>query len=225
MNIFQHIARFDPRFAPTCVFDIGANIGQTVGQIRRAWPSVLVHAFEPISSTFAKLEENTADDAALVRHRLAFGSRACRAVMHAEPQGLLNRIVGTGSRKPPGRGPTEEVEVVMGDAFCAAQGITDIGMLKVDTEGHDLEVLVGFREMLAARRITYVEVECAIAPDNAMHVPLSRLSDFLFAFGYGLYNLYPGIRRNLNTNKPERGMWYGNAVFVAEAWPDNAEYA
>lgn len=218
MSIFQHIRNADQGFAPRCIFDIGANVGQTTRQIRSVWPEVQVHAFEPVSSTFARLEENLGADPAVTLHRLAFGSRPGRARMLAMPGGVMNRIVD----RPVGNAMVEEVEVVVGDAFCAAQGIDRIDILKIDTEGHDLEVLAGFRNMLAERRVAYVEVECGIAPDNRMHVPFGRLADFLFAFGYGLFNLYAGGRANLSARRRDRGIWYGNAVFVAEDWPEDA---
>ncbi len=215
MRAFQDIRAADPDLAPACIFDIGANVGVTVGWLRRVWPDAVIHAFEPVSTTFAKLEENTAQDPKVHRHRLAFAARPGKAVMRAQPLGVMNKII----TKPEARLPVEEVEVAAGDAFCAAQGITRIDVLKIDTEGHDLEVLVGFREMLAARQIAYVEVECGIAPDNVMHVPFARLAEFMFAFGYGLFNLYNGMRLNLTKRTKDRGIWYGNAIFVAERWP------
>lgn len=218
MNVFRQIQLVEPDFSPTCIFDVGANVGQTTRQIRGLWPEVTVHAFEPVSSTFAQLERNLAGDRATRMHRLALGSRPGMARMLAQPGSVMNRIVN----RPLGAQPVEEVEVVVGDAFCADHGIDRIDILKIDTEGHDLEVLTGFRNMLADRRIAYVEVECGIAPDNAMHVPFGRLADFLFAFGYGLFNLYPGMRVNLTTRRRDRGIWYANAVFVAERWPEEA---
>jgi FkbM family methyltransferase len=216
--MFLDIRNSDLDFRPSCIFDIGANVGQTVQGLRRVWPDVEIHAFEPVGSTFAKLTENVAADPRVHPHRLAFGSRPGRARMLAQPLGVMNRIVSA----PCPAMPTEEVEVVAGDTFCAAHRIDRIGLLKIDTEGHDLEVLVGFRGMLAARRIDYVEVECAIAPTNTMHVPFTRLADFLFAFGYGLFNLYAGSRNNITQRTRERGIWYGNAIFVAERWPEDA---
>lgn len=218
MMIFRQIQAADPDLAPRCIFDIGANVGQTTRQIRAVWPEARIHAFEPVSSTFDQLQANVAGDHATTPYRLAFGGRPGRASMVAKPGGVLNRIV----ERPAGNLPIEEVEVVTGDAFCAAQGIDRIDILKIDTEGHDLEVLVGFRNMLAERRIAYVEVECGIAPTNAMHVPFGRLADFIFAFGYGLFNLYAGMRPNLTTRRRDRGIYYGNAVFVAERWPEDA---
>lgn len=218
MNIFQQIKAAEPDFAPSCIFDVGANVGQTTRQIRSLWPTVPVHAFEPVSGTFALLEQNLAADAATTLHRLALGSRAGTARMLARPGGVMNRIVTHAA----GAQQVEEVRIVVGDAFCAERGIERIDILKIDTEGHDLEVLAGFRNMLADRCIAYVEVECGIAPDNRMHVPFNRLAEFLFSFGYGLFNLYPGMRVNLTTRRRDRGIWYGNAVFVAERWPEDA---
>ncbi len=225
MNVFRAIRQADPSFVPASVFDIGANVGQTHAQIRIAYPEVPVLCFEPVAATFATLAEKLAGDPAAKAYRLAFGARAGRALMQARPGGVTNRLITA----PPANKaiPTEEVEVATGDAFCAGHGITEIGILKVDTEGHDLDVLVGFRGMLAGRRVRYVEAECGVSPRNFMHVPFTRIADFMFAMGYGLFGLFPGGQHargyaNLNTGKRERGIWYGNAVFVAEPWPEDA---
>lgn len=225
MGIFRQIQAAEPDFVPSCIFDIGANVGQTLAQIRKTYPNVPVHAFEPVSATFARLQAVAAGDAAATLHRLAFAARAGRAVMHARPGNTMNRIVDGPPASP--KIPVEEVEVVAGDAFCAALGIDEIGILKIDTEGHDLEVLAGFHGMLAARRIRYVEAECAIAPSNKMHVPFTRIADYMSALGYGLFGLFaagkhPKGYANLHSGKRERGIWYGNAVFVAERWPEDA---
>lgn len=225
MNIFADIRATEPDFTPACIFDIGANVGQTLALIRQVYPTVPVHAFEPVSATFARLRAAAADDAAATVHRLAFAARAGRATMQARAGDTMNRIVTGPSGNP--NLPIEEVEVAAGDAFCAARGIEEIGILKVDTEGHDLDVLAGFHGMLAARRIRYVEAECAISPHNRMHVPYMRIADYMFALGYGLFGLFPAGRHprgyaNLHTRKRGRGIWYGNAVFVAEPWPEDA---
>jgi FkbM family methyltransferase len=209
-NIFRAIRQADPSFVPANVFDIGANVGQTHAQIRIAYPDVPVHCFEPVSTTFETLAPRLAADPAATAHRLAFGARPGRALMLARPGGVMNRLLD--SPRPNPAVPTEEVEVVAGDAFCAEHGITEIGILKVDTEGHDLDVLVGFRQMLAARGVRYVVAECGISPRNLMHVPFGRIADFMFAMGYGLFGLFPAGRHpqgyaNLTTGRRERGIW------------------
>jgi FkbM family methyltransferase len=224
-NAFLRIRYADVELAPACIFDIGANVGQTVAQIRDAYPDVPVHAFEPVAATFATLQAATADDPATTVHRLALGARAGMATMTARPGGVQNRIIQAGAHT--GGAPQEQVEVTAGDAFCDRRGISRIGILKVDAEGHDLDVLVGFRGLLAERRIDWVVVECGVSPRNRQHVPLHRLSDFLFAMGYGLFGLFPAetrrqIRRAPGAAPHGLGLWYANAIFVAEPWPEAA---
>ncbi|CAH0202683.1 FkbM family methyltransferase [Roseomonas sp. CECT 9278] len=218
MHLYRRIAREHPGFAPARIFDIGANVGQTVRELRATWPDAVIDAFEPIRSTFEKLRANTAGDPALTLHRLAFGARPGRVSMLAKPGSPMNRIL----RQPGTEKHVEEVELVAGDVFCAAQGIDRLDILKIDTEGHDLEVLAGFHRMIADRRAEFVIVEVGIVPDGPFHVPYARVAEFMFAFGYGLYQLFPGGRMNFQTNTSMRGLSYANAVFVAEPWASGA---
>src|SRR6478735_4922614 len=41
------------------VFDVGANVGQSVTRFRDLWASCTIHSFEPSPQTFAKLQANT----------------------------------------------------------------------------------------------------------------------------------------------------------------------
>ncbi len=218
MSIFRQLRQGMPDFVPPCIFDVGANVGQTVRQIVSTYPSVPVHAFEPVSSTFESLRAAVEPLPQVAAHRIALGSRPGRAIMRAIPDNVANRIL----TEQPAHGQTEEVEVTTGDLFCSAHGISEVGILKIDAEGHDLEVLVGFRGMLVERRCAYVQVECGISPDNRMHVPFPRLAEVMFAFGYGLLALNGVASANLTTRRRDRGMWFGNAVFVAERWPEDA---
>jgi FkbM family methyltransferase len=225
-NMFGRIHEADPHYVPPCIFDIGANVGQTVAQIRDVFPAVPVHAFEPVASTFAGLQAAIAQDTMTTAHRSAFGARCGTAVMMALPGGVQNRILPSRTTRPDL--PHEEVEVIAGDVFCARHGIGEIGILKVDAEGHDLDVLAGFHGMLAARRIHYIVIECAVSPRDRAHVPLNRIAEFVFAFEYLLFGVFPadgGFRpvRSAAGGPNLRGMFYGNAVFVAEPWEDQGQ--
>jgi FkbM family methyltransferase len=221
-NLFQAIHRADPRFRPRRIFDVGANIGQTVARIRAVYPHAPIDAFEPVAATFESLAAATADDEATQVHRLALSARPGVAVMSATPGSQQNRVLPAGSAPP--AAPQEQVELITGDQFCARNTIREVGILKIDAEGHDLDVLVGFHTMLAQRRIHYVIVECGILPSNRTHVPLWRLTGFLSPCGYELVGLYPAnLPRRVGVgpdSRPSvRGMRYGNAIFVAEPWP------
>jgi FkbM family methyltransferase len=45
------------------------------------------------------------------------------------------------------------------DDFCAEQAIAEIDLLKIDTEGYDLQVLEGARSLLTRGRVRFVYSE------------------------------------------------------------------
>ncbi|MEP7359891.1 MAG: FkbM family methyltransferase, partial [Anaerolineales bacterium] len=80
------------------------------------------------------------------------------------------------------------VQALRLDDFIGQHGLRHISLLKIDTEGHELSVLRGAVETLAANRIEAVQFEF-----NRMHV-ISRvfLSDIVNALpGYHFYRLLP----------------------------------
>jgi hypothetical protein len=76
--------------------------------------------------------------------------------------------------------------------MLSAPGIRSerIGFLKIDAEGHDLEVLRGFAAMLKASRVDLVEAEVGMNPENRMHASFGSVQKFLERLGYRLFLLY-----------------------------------
>ena len=56
-------------------------------------------------------------------------------------------------------GETEAVELTTVDDYCAAHEISAINLLKIDTEGHDLLVMLGAQAMLDRRAISVLQFE------------------------------------------------------------------
>jgi FkbM family methyltransferase len=155
-----------PKARLDLVFDVGANIGWVSWQFVRLLPHVRVHAFEPVPGTFADLTANLArfpgtDRVTLVP--IALGAAAAYARMTSYPGFTTNRILTTEGE------PTVEVEVQRGDDYCARQGLDHIDYLKIDVEGHDLEVLQGFGGMLKRGAINFVQVEVGFSGEIPIH--------------------------------------------------------
>jgi hypothetical protein len=75
VNPFVDVAwSLKDRVAPV-VFDVGANIGQTVQRIRRFLPSSFIHSFEPVPSSFEKLRTNTQGFTNLTVNHAAVGAK------------------------------------------------------------------------------------------------------------------------------------------------------
>jgi FkbM family methyltransferase len=125
--------------------DVGANLGYfSIGMAQAVGPTGRVDAFEPVPPTFARLAAGArANDLAQLHvHAHALGSE------HGEAEIAWDeRIAGSASLH--GGGPSRAVvEVRRLDEL----GLPPPRAIKLDVEGHELEVLRGARETIASAR-------------------------------------------------------------------------
>jgi hypothetical protein len=90
----------------------------------------------------------------------------------------------------PASGLTQEVMIETVDGFCRRRGVDHISLLKIDTEGHDLAVLVGAEDLLRRQAIDLIDVEAGMNPENQRHVPVGEFSSYLETHGYRLFGIY-----------------------------------
>jgi FkbM family methyltransferase len=168
------------------ILDVGANIGQSAIRFRAAFPSARIVSFEPIASTFAQLEKRTRG-LGVDLHKLALGSQVEASTMFLTPVSLTNSLI-----RPPEdelRG-SEAVEVVTIDKFVREQKIESIGLLKIDVEGFDLEVIKGAAETLASGSVRFVMVEVGFHPGDDRHPLFDAVRDTLALSGFKVFGLY-----------------------------------
>lgn len=145
------------------IFDVGANIGQFSSLLSRGLgqQAFEIHAFEPGSLAFDALQASFAANPNMRLNRLALGSTKHVAPLYRDREGstlsslYCRRIAGS----EPAFTSSETVNVERLDDYCSLHGITHIDLLKLDVEGHELEVLRGGRGMLAGGRIARVTFE------------------------------------------------------------------
>lgn len=144
------------------VLDIGANVGAYSKSIRSANPIVQIHAFEPHPKTYLKLTENMAS-LSVRTYNVAVGSGAGQLSLfdYAEEDGSshasLYRDVIEHIHKE--RSTRHEVKVISLDTFMVDHGIEQVALLKIDTEGHELEVLQGFQRFIRANKVELIQFE------------------------------------------------------------------
>jgi FkbM family methyltransferase len=54
---------------------------------------------------------------------------------------------------------TEEINLTTIDSFCVSNGIENIDFLKIDVEGHELNVLQGAKRMIENEKIRFIQFE------------------------------------------------------------------
>jgi FkbM family methyltransferase len=190
------------------VFDVGANFGQTYRTFRRHFPDACIYCFEPVTDTFAVLKTTLADDANARGEQLAFGSapeiRTIRVFPHAAGLNSLRDHLMNSAHDA----RDEIVQVDTIDRYCAANGITNIDLLKIDTEGFEVPVLEGARGMLSRSGVSMILAEVGFDKHNDRNSPFSNLVDFLLTFDYRFFGLYEV------THDSVFGVAFANALFV-----------
>jgi FkbM family methyltransferase len=142
------------------VLDVGANEGAYARHLATLLPHARILAFEPHPRTAARLRAAAtpgievieqavgATEGAMTLHDFADADGSTEARLDVE----TIRLRGTEMQSFP-------VTCTTIDAVLAARGIDRVAFLKIDTEGHDLEVLRGARQALAERRIDVIQFE------------------------------------------------------------------
>lgn len=179
------------------VYDIGANAGGFA--VFAASFGCPVTAFEPIPHSFRRLAENA-----------ALNHPGCRIepfnlALGREPGTLrMTTILGTGNRVATGEdsGPCVSVEVTTLDEFVRFRPHPTF--LKLDVEGHELEVLLGAETVLDSPSLRGLLVE-TFRSHNWRDPKLRQIEELLERHGFLPYDGGPGGRALVPLRKPDEG--------------------
>jgi len=156
------------------IVDVGANIGLFAIRYGRAFPNVPIYSFEPNPIVFQRLVRNLKGNA--IEHAVPIN--AAVASTNGSRDFFVGRATVPGSIYDHSNGtikPSFSTETLTIDSFCQNHSIRSIGLLKIDVEGAEMEVLRGARVALEMTKL--IMVEC--------HSPALQESVCAFLRGYG----------------------------------------
>ncbi|MDC0343797.1 FkbM family methyltransferase [bacterium] len=171
------------------IMDIGANIGGWADMAINIWPAANLHLIDSSPSAVATLKKKYAGMVKLRIHHVAIGLEE-GTITVAENADTLSHSRVEVARK----GARNKLRMVSGAALCRAAKIEKIDLLKVDTEGFDLDVIHGFGDMIAQRKVGILQFE-HYAVSMCYRRPFSDAMQLLHDAGYQLAKLFPdGVR-------------------------------
>ena len=173
------------------LFDVGANVGQTVDGMLRYFPGASVYCFEPTSAAFSVLAAKYGAKRNVKLLKVALGSSASDAQMALHMDSELNTLVVGGPRTSDITGSSETVHIETLDSVCDSENIPAIDILKMDVQGWELEVLRGASTMLSGRKIRFIFSEVAFRRADDDMQQFTGLNEFLETAGFwfcGFYN-------------------------------------
>jgi FkbM family methyltransferase len=146
-----------------CVFDVGANKGQFLSLACTCLRGreFTIHSFEPSRKTYEQLCENARKYRNAVLNNCGLGREPGELELFYDAVG--SELASLTKRKLDHLGLhmelSEKVKISTIDDYCDAHQINRIDLLKIDVEGHELDVLNGGKKMFSKSAIDMVTFE------------------------------------------------------------------
>lgn len=144
------------------IFDIGANIGNYSKMIKQISLNTKLYSFEPHPKTFLTLK-GVASKNNFLAFNFGFGNKEEQTKIYdyADNDGsshasLYSKVI-TDIHK--GKATEHEITITKIDTFVKKYKINKIDLLKIDTEGNELDILKGAKDALKNNLIDVIQFE------------------------------------------------------------------
>jgi FkbM family methyltransferase len=175
-------------------FDVGANVGQTIELLKTIFPASTIYSFEPSSETFRILSSKVSG-ANIRLLNIALGDTNKTAnFINYESSTLSsffelqrcerNPFHDVQQKKP------ESVAVRTVDGIVEEECLSQIDLLKIDTQGYELAVLKGAVNSLQNALVKNVLAELTFAPLYHEQSDPIKVIRLLENHHFGLVDLY-----------------------------------
>lgn len=206
---------------PKTIFDIGANVGQTVDFYRNIYPNASIYSFEPIPKTYAELERSCNGKQGVKTFNIAFGEK--KESMDIQVVKDETSVVNSLSDKfqdnlksDAESYETVKIKVETLDDFVNEHGIGKIDLLKIDTEGYEVQVLNGAKNLLASGKVSAIICEAGFMRSNPRNTYFGDINDILEQHGYALFGIY-----EMGHIGFKKGKHYGNLLYISKDYREN----
>lgn len=172
------------------VFDVGANVGQSIHRFRSQFPRCIINSFEPSPTTFKILSQQASELEDVRLWNCALGSVSEQMIFLENSHSYMSSFLPL-SEFGWGKITKEtSVEVRTIDQFCHDEQIERIDILKSDTQGFELEVFKGAEGTIRANKIGLIYFEI-IFSDMYKNLPsFAKVYEYLTLHDFLLVSFY-----------------------------------
>jgi FkbM family methyltransferase len=188
-NPLDDMAKYLHNDSPV-IFDVGANVGQSINKFRSQFPKCIIHSFEPSPTTFKILSQQASDLKDVKLWNCALGSASGQTTFLENSNSDMSSFFPLSES---GWGEiTKEtlVEVKTIDRFCDDEQIEYIDILKSDTQGFDFEVFKGAEGAIRANRIGLIYFEIIFSNMYKNLPPFAQIYEYLTLHDFLLVSFY-----------------------------------
>ncbi|NGO52238.1 FkbM family methyltransferase [Allomesorhizobium camelthorni] len=211
-ELWQTVRRLGEKSEGRTIVDVGAYLGATSAWFLRNFPRAHVYPFEPDPRSYDRLRGNVEGVARAHPSDVALSSAKGEAVFNLGTQGFISSLY---SREEERRRYYRR-DFTMVDRVPVKTDTLDnlfhemtIDVLKLDTQGAELDILRGGEGLLKRGAVSIIVTEFFFIQHYAGVPLLDSVWSYLRQFGYEIYNLFKGSQA---ANGQIR---YGDAIFVS----------
>ncbi|HYG36835.1 MAG TPA: FkbM family methyltransferase [Clostridia bacterium] len=176
---------------PDHFFDVGASTGRWSVQVAKDFPEARFDLFEPLADHVPgyreKLEAALLQHPCFLLHKVALGPESKSTLMYIPDHPVGSTALNLGPNVAKGW-ERWEVDMLTLDQLVLGRGMPTPQVIKIDTQGCELGILQGARQILP--QVSVLFLECWLARAYGQQTPLYlEIANWLRDFGFHLWDL------------------------------------
>ena len=187
LNLLKRLSQLNPKV----IFDVGANLGEYALLATNHCKEATIYSFEPVSKTFAILQQHLKENASqnIVQLNKGFYRENKKLEINIYPSpahASLHVIKGLAYSVQ----AREEIELIAGDDFIRDNGFTKIDFIKMDIEGAEMDALIGLKSAFDKKIVRLIQFEYGYINVTTKNL-LTDYYDFFKSYDYIVGKIYP----------------------------------
>ncbi len=190
VNPYLDMAKFVDSKEPI-LFDVGANQGQTIFKYLEVFSNSNIYSFEPSPKAFEILRDNTRNIENVSIWNYGVGSKTDSLLLNENEYSVMSSFLELGDQ---GWGEIKKktiVDLIALDDFLDQHNISKVDVLKLDTQGFELEIFKGLKKSMSEGKIGLLFFEVTFINMYVGLPSFTELYEFCIDNGFELVSIYP----------------------------------
>ena len=191
------------------IIDIGANEGQSIIRFKKIFNNSKIYSIEPSETAFKKLLKKNKNKKNVFLFNFAIGEKIKKKFFYDYNDSVLSSFYKISKQNSLNLNYEKKiVKVITLDNFCKKQKLSNINILKIDTQGNEIEVLKGASKSLKKGIFDLIELEIIMGDYYEKYFSFFSIENFLIKNNYRLF----ALDRTPNFFNDKR--LYCNAIYI-----------
>ena len=193
------------------IFDVGANIGQSIERYKKLYSNPTIHSFEPTHEAKILIQKYINDkkvhvnNVAVGEENLIQDFNINYASDHSSFNDLIPNTTWIKKRSKSVNINSNDytvkkvpIKVIKLDDYVIKKNIEQIDILKIDTQGYENKVLSGAKELIQKNKIKLIQIELIFSEIYENSIQINDIEKILIPNNYKLFGISNGGSLNSN---------------------------